>query len=155
MALEQTGPYSYPNPKREWLDKTREEIIDPDLPIIDAHHHIWDQSGNRYQLDDFIEDIAPGHNVIASVFAECHYSYFDDGPLELRPVGETTRITEMAESSDTRGIPTRVCAGIVGRTDLRMGDQVAPVLEAHISAANGRFRGIRQSGARDKCFPNG
>ena len=155
MALERTGPYDYLNPRREWLETTSEEILDPELPIVDAHHHIWAERGNNYQIDDFAEDLASGHNVISSVFAECHYSYFTDGPLELRPVGETKRISEIADSCDTRGMRTRVCEGIVGFADLRLGHQIAPVLEAHISAANGRFRGIRQLALRDKHFPNG
>ena len=155
MALERTGPYDYLNPRREWLETTSEEILDPELPIVDAHHPIWAERGNNYQIDDFAEDLASGHNVISSVFAECHYSYFTDGPLELRPVGETKRIGEIADSCDTRGMRTRVCEGIVGFADLRLGHQIAPVLEAHISAANGRFRGIRQLALRDKHFPNG
>jgi predicted TIM-barrel fold metal-dependent hydrolase len=40
---------------------------------------------------------------------------------------------------------TRACAGIVSRADLMLGDAVAPVLEAHVRAGGGRFRGIRNS----------
>ena len=119
MALERTGPYDYLNPRREWLETTSEEILDPELPIVDAHHPIWAERGNNYQIDDFAEDLASGHNVISSVFAECHYSYFTDGPLELRPVGETKRISEIADSCDTPGMRTRVCEGIVGFADQR------------------------------------
>ena len=24
-----------------WIDRIQEEIIEPDLPIIDPHHHLW------------------------------------------------------------------------------------------------------------------
>ena len=27
----------------EWLDRRREEIIEPDLPIVDPHHHLVDR----------------------------------------------------------------------------------------------------------------
>jgi len=40
---------------------------------------------------------------------------------------------------------TRLCRGIVGHADLRLGDAVARVLEAQIAAGDGRFRGIRHS----------
>jgi L-fuconolactonase len=36
-----------------------------------------------------------------------------------------------------------LCRGIVGHADLRLGDAVARVLEAQITAGDGRFRGIR------------
>jgi predicted TIM-barrel fold metal-dependent hydrolase len=40
-----------------------------------------------------------------------------------------------------------VCAGIVGHADLRLGTAVRPVLEAHVRAGGGRFRGIRHISA--------
>jgi len=30
--------------RQEWLLKRHEEIIEPELPIIDPHHHLWDSS---------------------------------------------------------------------------------------------------------------
>jgi L-fuconolactonase len=45
--------------------------------------------------------------------------------------------------------PARLCAGIVSYADLRLGARVQPVLEAHIAAGNGRFRGIRHIAAWD------
>src|SRR5258708_11214134 len=44
---------------------------------------------------------------------------------------------------------TRLCAGIVGYADLTLGDRVGRVLDAHVAAGNGRFRGIRNTGAWD------
>ena len=29
--------------RQEWLDPSREEIIEPDLPIVDPHHHLVDR----------------------------------------------------------------------------------------------------------------
>ncbi|WP_247452501.1 amidohydrolase family protein [Bradyrhizobium sp. 174] len=43
----------------------------------------------------------------------------------------------------------RPCAGIVGYADLTLGSRAAVVLEAHVSAGAGRFRGIRQSASYD------
>ena len=40
----------------DWLAKRREEPIDPAMPIIDPHHHLWDR-GSRYLLDDLKHDI--------------------------------------------------------------------------------------------------
>jgi hypothetical protein len=28
-----------------WRASHREAILEPDLPIIDAHHHLWDRNG--------------------------------------------------------------------------------------------------------------
>lgn len=45
--------------------------------------------------------------------------------------------------------PVLACEGIVSRTDLTLGEAVGPVLDAHIHAGNGRFRGIRHAAAWD------
>ena len=44
---------------------------------------------------------------------------------------------------------TRWCEGIVGHADMFLGSRVEPVLEAHVKAGNGRFRGIRHITAWD------
>ncbi len=72
--------------------------------------------------------------------------YRADGPEAMRPVGETEFVNGVAAMSASGGYgPTRACAGIVGYADLALGDDVKPVLEAHIDAGNGRFRGIRHA----------
>ena len=72
--------------------------------------------------------------------------YKADGPVDLRPVGETEFVNGVAAMSASGGYgETRACAGIVTRADLLLGDGVKPVLEAHIGAGGGRFRGIRNS----------
>jgi predicted TIM-barrel fold metal-dependent hydrolase len=72
--------------------------------------------------------------------------YRKDGPVQMRPVGETEFVAGIAAMSDSGGYgKTKVAAGIVGFADLTAGDWVTPVLEAHIRAGGGRFRGVRHS----------
>jgi L-fuconolactonase len=139
-------------PDEPWLAKTpRESTIDPDLPIIDTHHHLWDhRPGSRYLLQDLLADLRSGHNVVATVFLQCHAMYRAHCPEEMRPVGETEFVAGMAAMSDSGGYgATRVAAGIVGYADLTLGDRVEAVLEAHIRAGGSRFRGVRHSGNWD------
>src|SRR5215211_5094061 len=140
----------YP-PDEAWLAKQpHEPILDPDLPIIEPHHHLWDRPNHRYLLDDFLADVRTGHNIVATVFEECNSMYRASGPEELRSVGETEFVAGIAAMSAS-GLygPTRVAAGIVGFADLTLGDRVAPVLEAHLRAGGGRFRGVHHSAAWD------
>ena len=141
-----------------------ETILDPDLPIVDPHHHLWDQrryatpaapqhpfmtaiaDARRYLLDELLADTGSGHKVVATVFVECGAMYRADGPVDFRPVGETQFVNGVAAMSAS-GIygETRACAGIVSKADLLLGDRVKAVLEAHVQAGGGRFRGIRNS----------
>lgn len=132
-----------------WLGRLSEEIIDPALPIIDCHHHLWDLAGYRYFLDDLLADLDTGHNVEATVFVQCGYGYLEEGPQELRPIGETRRIAAIADEAARRGSRRRIAAAIVGFADLRLGVEVDAVLEAHVAAAGGRFRAIRMISALD------
>ena len=134
----------------EWLAQQQEEIREPDLPIVDAHHHVWERPGWRYLFDDLLADLNSGHNVVATVFLQCSAMHRADGPEHLRPIGETEFVNGIAamSASGTYG-PCRVAAGIVGFADLRLGARVRPVLEAHLEAGGGRFRGIRHSAASD------
>ena len=130
-----------------WLARTDEAALEPDLPIIDPHHHLWDRPGNRYLLEELVEDVS-AHNVRQTVFVECTSMYRADGPAELRVVGETEFVQGVAAmSASGRYGETRVATGIVGSADLRLGDRVAPVLEAQIAASPQRFRGIRHRAA--------
>ncbi|MBT8343045.1 MAG: amidohydrolase family protein [Desulfatitalea sp.] len=129
-----------------WLAKVKEEAIDPDLPIIDAHHHFLNLPDNRYLLDEILQDTNSGHNVVQTIFVESAAMYRTVGPEALRPVGETEFVRRIAEGSEAVfPAMTRVAAGIVGFADLTLGADVLPVLEAHIAAADGRFRGIRHA----------
>lgn len=127
----------------EWLNKTQEIALEPALEICDAHHHLWDYPGSRYLVDEYLQDTGGGHNITKSVFVECHTSYRTSGPVEMRPVGETEFIASVTGKANLSGNRTKVAAGIVGFADLKLGDEVAPVLEALIDAGKGRFRGIR------------
>jgi L-fuconolactonase len=131
--------------REEWLDRRREDILDPDLPIVDPHHHLVDRpETGRYLLPDLLRDIRSGHNIKATVYLEWLSMYRAGGPAELRPVGEVEFANGVAAmaASGTYG-QTRVCAGIVGYADLALGAAVEKVLEAMIAAGGGRFRGIR------------
>ena len=126
-----------------------EDILEPDLPICDPHHHLWDHPGRRYLLDELLADTGSGHDVRATVFVECLSMYRAQGPASLRPVGETEFVNGIAAmSASGRYGPTRVAAGIVSFADLTLGEAVGPVLDAHL-AASPRFRGIRHAAGWD------
>ena len=146
-----TAALQSPSPVRqEWLDRWMEEIIEPELPIVDPHHHLWDRPGWRYLLDELLADLNSGHKIVATVFLQCRAMHRASGPDAMRPVGETEFVNGVAAMSASGGFgPTEVCAGIVGHADLLLGAAVQPVLEAHIHAGGGRFRGIRHSNAWD------
>lgn len=133
-------------PRLDWLARAPiEDILDPQLPIIDTHHHVWADPG-RYLIEELLADIGSGHNIEATVFIDCRQHYRTDGPVELRPVGEVEFVTELATQCDADhpGV-ARVAAGIVGYADLTLGDRVEPVLNALTAAGRGRFRGVRNS----------
>jgi predicted TIM-barrel fold metal-dependent hydrolase len=139
-----------------WLRMTMEEPVDPELPICDPHHHLWDRPalrdrpGNRYLLEELLQDTGGGHNVVQTVFVECRSMYRKDGPHQMRPVGETEFVQGIAaQSASGQYGTTSVAAGIVGHADLTLGAAVAAVLEAHIAASSNRFRGIRHSSVWD------
>lgn len=125
----------------EWLALSSEPVLEPELEIIDAHHHLWERPDNRYLVPELLEDLADGHNVRATVFVQCRSMYRNQGPEELRPVGETEFVVNA-----TRGLTAdqpKVAAGIVCMADLLLGDAVVPVLEAQLAAGEGRLRGVR------------
>src|SRR5258706_8606071 len=96
-----------------------EAILEPDLPIVDPHHHLWDRrnyaappsasrsppehpfmtaiaSARRYLLDELMGDTGSGHNVVATVFLECGAGYKADARGETRVVGETQFVNGLA-----------------------------------------------------------
>jgi L-fuconolactonase len=126
----------------DWLDSVVEEVIDPDAPIIDPHHHLWPAGGSMaYGLSDLERDLASGHRVVDTVFVECGAAYERGVDDALAPVGETVFVADEAQRSDRK-----VMGGIVAHADL-----TAPVLDrvldAHEEAGRGRLRGIRHAGA--------
>ena len=136
--------------REDWLAQWREEVLEPDLPIVDPHHHLWDRPGWRYLLEEFLADVNSGHNILASVFVQCRSMYRREGPEELRPLGETEFVNGVAAMSASGGYgAARICAGIVGHADLQLGARVEDALEAHVRTGGGRFRGIRHISAWD------
>jgi len=134
----------------EWLAQVTEAALEPELPIIDPHHHLWDHPGSRYELDELLADTGQGHNIRATVFVECKSMYRAGGPENLKPVGETEYVNGIAaKSASGQYGEMRACAGIVGFADLRLGGKVDAVLEAHLARAPERFRGIRHASAFD------
>lgn len=145
-----------------------EAIIEPDLPIIDPHHHLWFRPQSflealeqqqqlmlrtllptfrrhaRYLFDEFLADLRTGHNVRATVYVEVHAMYRARGPVAMQSLGEVEFANGMAAMAAS-GLfgDIAMCAGIVGSVDLRLGDAVRDVLQAHIQTAGGRYKGIR------------
>ena len=140
----------YADPREDWLALHIEEVIDPQRPIVDPHHHLWDRGGQRYMIEEMTDDIASGHNIVATVYVDCRSMYRAVGPEAFRPVGEVEFANGVAAMSASGGYgKAAVCAGIVGHANLLLGDAARAVLEAEIAAGNGRFRGIRHSSAWD------
>jgi L-fuconolactonase len=136
-----------------WLAQHSEDILEPELPIVDPHHHLWDDRPEpmaRYMLEDVLDDVDSGHNVKTTVFLQCGSMYRSSGPEALRPVGETEFVNGIAAESES-GLfgPARIAAGIVGYADLTLGGAVEEVLVRHIQVGDGRFRGIRFSAGND------
>src|SRR5271156_4460728 len=131
---------------KAWLAKRpTETALEPNLPIIDPHHHFWDtpQRGT-YLLPELLADIGGGHNIVSTVFLECRAMYLKNGPREMAPVGEVEFVNGIAAMSASGGYgPCRVAEAIIGHADLTMGARVRDVLEAELAVSGGRFRGIR------------
>ena len=83
------GTYRDSNSLRAWLEsRPPEEVLEPDLTIVDEHHHLWDSpQRGRYLLDELVVDLAPGHKIVKTMFMECEAMYRATGPAEMRPVG--------------------------------------------------------------------
>jgi L-fuconolactonase len=129
-----------------WLDQVVEEIVEPDLPIIDPHHHLWRYPGADYLAEQLYQDTSSGHRVEKTVFIQCGVEYRKDGPEHLKPLGETEFVVQQAKQTEELG--GAVIAGIVGRVDLQLGDGLEDVLNQHMELSEGRFKGIRHNAAR-------
>ena len=138
----------------EWLALVEEETLEPDLPICDPHHHLWEfrheRTEHRYLIDDILADLNTGHNIVSTVFIEAGAMYKQDGPEAMKPIGETEFVNGIAAMSAS-GLygPQRVAAGIISFADLNLGAAVGEVLDAHAAAGGGRFRGIRHGATWD------
>jgi len=152
------------------LPLTDEPVIEPDLPIVDAHHHLWllpegsiaemekrdsiyapalaptFRRHARYLLDEFLADVSSGHNIRSTVFVDAGAMYRADGEESMRSVGEVEFVNGVAAmSASGRFGESRICAGIVGGVNLSLGDAVVEVLEAHLRAGGTRYRGVRSA----------
>lgn len=121
-----------------------EPILDPDLPIIDAHHHLFDLPGNRYLAEDLLSDAQAGHNIVATVYCEAQVFKRQHGPELLRPVGEVefANGTGAMHASGVYG-SVQLCAGIIGHANLTFGSRVGELLDLCMQVAPDRFRGVR------------
>jgi L-fuconolactonase len=127
--------------RADWLASGTEAALEPDMPIIDAHHHFYERPGWTYLLDEYLEDAKSGHNITASVFMQALTRYRQTGPEALKPVGEIEFVADTTAPLQ-RGKP-QVAKGMIGYADLRHGAAVRDVLEAELQAGDGRFRGVR------------
>ena len=146
-----------------------EAALEPDLPIIDPHHHLWDLRAMlpmfpeprhrfietlvpvaHYTFDQFNAEVSSGHNIVGTVFMECGAFYNAAYGEALKPVGEVEYVNGVAAQSAS-GLygNARLCAGIVGHAYLLRGSAAGEVLDALMAAAPERFKGIRHQGAWD------
>ena len=147
-----TNVYEIPG----WIDRVQEEIIEPNFPIIDPHHHLWHgpvkeggvDNPYRYLLEDLWKDTDSGHNIKQTVFIDCGQEYYQDGEDAFKPVGETEFVVEISKEA-RQDLTQAQIGGIVGHVDMMLGDSAKEVLEAHVEKGEGLFKGIRHSGGWD------
>lgn len=131
---------NYLTVREDWLGQRREEALEPELAIVDAHHHFYDRPGWTYLRDEYMADATSGHSVEASVYMQALTRYRDSGPEHMKPVGETEYVVR---STVPQPDQPQIAQSIVGYADLRRGANVREVLEAHQAAGEGRFCGVR------------
>ena len=133
--------------KVRWLSQeTPETVLDPELPIIDPHHHLWKipSPWGTYDLDDLWADTGSGHNVEQTVFIDARSGYRQDGPEHLKPIGESAFIATVAEQS-AKATGKATIGAIISHAYMKLGAAVEEVLIGHLEAGRGLFRGIRSA----------
>ena len=136
----QTGPDD------RWLALLQEEVLEPERPIIDPHHHLWVRGDYTYLIPEFASDLSSGHNIVATVYAECHSMYRSHGAKEQRSLGETEFVRGQAAMSASGEFGSaRACDVMFGNVDLTLGGAVESLIDQHLDASGGRFRGVRLS----------
>ena len=108
MSTTTTTPSPYIPVRDDWLARRTEPILEPALPIVDPHHHLWERPGWRYMLPDLLADTNSGHNIVATVFVQCRSMHRAGGPEELRPVGETEFVNGVAAMSASGTVEAQV-----------------------------------------------
>ena len=138
----------------EWIAQIKEEIINPELPIIDPHHHLWNGDNQLagsfpYLIENLNEDTFSGHNIVGTIFMECAQGYYLDGEEKYKPVGETEFVINLIKDSEKLSKSTNIM-GIIGFADLMLGHEVKDVLNTHLSKGEDLFKGIRHAAGWDK-----
>ena len=138
----------------DWLAQVQEEIIDPQLPIIDPHHHLWNGDNQLagsfpYLIENLNEDTFSGHNIVGTIFMECAQGYYSNGEEKYKPVGETEFVVNLIKASK-KLLKTTNIIGIIGYADLMLGVEVKDVLDKHLLKGEGLFKGIRHAAGWDK-----
>ena len=137
--------------KTRWLaQETPETVLDPELPIIDPHHHLWKVPSpwGTYDLEDLWADTGSGHNVEQTVFIDARSGYRQDGPEHLKPIGESEFIATVAERS-AKATGKATIGAIISHAYMKLGAAVEEVLVGHLEAGRGLFRGIRSGFPQD------
>ncbi|MEZ3499841.1 amidohydrolase [Pantoea sp. KPR_PJ] len=131
--------------REEWLEHHQETALMPELPIVDAHHHLWDRQSGVYLTSEFSRDIQrSGHQVRSSVYIQCRSMLRRDGPEAFRPIGEIEFASGVAAMFDSGHYgQTAGCEAIVGGASLLAGDELLPVIELMMQRSGGRLRGMR------------
>ena len=130
--------------KTKRLDGRDEVILEPELPIVDSHFHLFDLPNNRYMLDDYLDDVHAGHNIVASVYCESQAFVRKNGPELMRPLGEVEFANGVAAmTASGRYGDCQVAAGIIGHTNMTYGSKTGDLLDRCMEIAPDRFRGVR------------
>lgn len=127
--------------REDWLALAQEDILAPEQPIFEAHHHLWDRPEGRYRAAELMADVGAGHDVRASLYVQCRTGYRTTGPENMRPVGEVETVLEWGAAQPMYPV------GIVAMADLQLGAKVQPVLEGMRDIGQGRVKGIRNTTA--------
>lgn len=147
----------------------QEEILEPDLPIIDPHHHLWDLrpllsafpeprhpfiealvDASYYTFDALHVDTHSGHNVVATVFVECG-AFYNPAYGELRMTRGEVEFVDGVAAQSASGIygDYRACAKIVGHADLTAEPRALFDYLDELHGRFSRFCGIRHQAAWD------
>ena len=143
--------YPHPHVNEAWLAKLREDIIDPALPIVDPHHHLWDHPGGPLSARRAaVRTLATGHNVRATVFVQCGVVYRAGraggaAPRRARPSSSPALRHE--PNGRRQCVPAPASSACCDLPPGRRGRRRAG--GAYRSAGGGRFAGIRHSAAWD------
>ena len=146
MYIEKSLANPHLSIRNDWLNLRTEEAIDPTRPVIDPHHHLWNQNGNPYKMQELLSDTNTGHRIVATGAIECRSMYRKAGDPEMACLGEVEFINGIAAMSASGDFSEcAVASGIVGHVNLLLGDGVQEILDAQMSAASSRYKGIRMS----------